>query len=302
MEPSCNRAAAGAAPEGPSTPPAPPAPHFPSPYAPPSQAPTQCRMVTMTDGVGIAAFVYGDVRSPLAPVLMLHGNGEEHRIFGPIVDAVIEGGHPVVAIDTRGQGKSEWGEATLSYELFASDALAVLDAYEIPAAHVLGFSDGGIEALLMARDHPERVASLTVLGANLTPEGVIEDDEWDIAGAVAANRAWASFWEGSTSPVRADLLSPTPTEAARTADLLDLMLREPHIPAESLSAISCPTTIMVGEFDCIDAAQTEAICAAIAGSRLVVVDEIGHNLPKQAPDAVSSELLATIAASHPKSS
>lgn len=277
----------------------PPRIHFPSPYETPTIEPTRAEQVPMSDGALIATFVYGRIGSLAlgsVPVLMLHGNGEDHGIFGPTIDAAVAAGFAVVAIDSRAQGKSTRGTAPLTYELMADDALAVLDALGIPEAHVLGFSDGGIEALLLARDHADRVRSLTVLGANLTPEGVIEDEEWDVAGSIEQNRAWYARWTTAPMPgINPDLLTPTPAEAATTAELLQLMLDEPHIPAQSLSTIDCPTTIMVGEFDCIEQGETDAICEAIAGSRLVTVPEAGHTLPKQAPERVTEELLATIA-------
>lgn len=276
-------------------PPSPPPRHFPSPFELPATFPSHAAHVVMADGACIATFVYGSLDTAPAPVLMLHGNGEEHGIFGPTIDAVVRAGMPVVALDARAQGRSTRGTLPLTYELMAADALAVLDALGVAAAHVLGFSDGGIEGLLLARDHADRVLSLTTLGANLSPEGVIEDDEWDIRGSVAAHRAWAALADGP-APAQVDLalLSPTPQEALVTAELLQLMLDEPHIPADSLEAISCPTTIMVGELDCVTVEETTAIHRAIRGARLVVVPDAGHTLPKQTPDLVTAELLATI--------
>lgn len=277
---------------------APPRIHFHSPYETPTIAPSHAEFITMPDGAQIATFVYGDLgspASPVAPVLMLHGNGEEHGIFGPIIDAVVSTGRAVVAIDSRAQGKSTRGRAPLTYELMADDALAVLDALGVVSAHVLGFSDGGIEALLLARDHAERVRSLIAVGANLTPEGVIEDEEWDLRGTIEAHRAWFARWTTEPAPfVNPELLMPTPQESAITAELLQLMLDEPHIEAASLTSIVCPTTIIVGEFDCITDEETQAIHQAIAGSKLVVVPEAGHVLPKEAPEVITEELLAII--------
>ena len=92
------------------------------------------------------------------------------------------------------------------------------------------------------------------------------------------------------------LLSPTPDEASATADLLELMLVEPHIPAESLAAISCPATVMVGEYDCIRDDETVAIWRSIPGARLSVVPECGHSIPKRRPDMVVYERLRLIEA------
>ncbi|MBQ9057967.1 MAG: alpha/beta fold hydrolase [Atopobiaceae bacterium] len=294
-------------------PPMPPAPSFPSPYARPSTAPSRAEYVTMADGAQIAAFLYepsaqesntkATMQAVRDTVLFLHGNGGEHGSFGPVIDAVLERGCTALALDSRAQGRSTRGSERLTYELMTADAVAVMDAFGISAAHVLGYSDGGIEALLLARDYPERVLSVLALGANLTPDGVVEDPNWDITGSVATHRAWADYWLGES---RADgeqhvdtrLLTPTPEQALWTAELLQLMLDEPHIEATSLSSISQPITIMVGEHDCIADYETTTIVSAIAQARLVVVPEVGHSIPKQAPYAIIRELNVLISAVH----
>ena len=276
-------------------PPIPPQLHFPSPYLRPSSAPSIARAIEMPDGARIAAFVYG-TDEDATPVLFLHGNGEEHGIFGPAIDACVDAGHRVVAIDSRGQGKSTLGNARLTYELMAADALAVLDGLGFGRVHIVGFSDGAIEALLIARDHPERAASVLAIGANLTPEGVLEEPDWNLSENVALLRGWAEADWSSNVAVDPALLSPTPDEASATADLLELMLVEPHIPAESLAAISCPATVMVGEYDCIRDDETVAIWRSIPGARLSVVPECGHSIPKRRPDMVVYELLRLIEA------
>jgi pimeloyl-ACP methyl ester carboxylesterase len=90
-------------------------------------------------------------------------------------------------------------------------------------------------------------------------------------------------------------MRPTAKEARISADLLRLMIEEPHIPSRSLNSISCPTTIMVGQFDAIDPQETRRIVNAIPRSRLVVVEGADHVLPKCAPERVTDELFALIA-------
>jgi len=267
--------------------------HLPSPYERPSSIPLLAKTIRMEDGARIAVFVYGS-RDNEAPVLFLHGNGEEHGIFGPAIDACVAAGHSAVALDARGQGKSTRGSEHLTYELLARDAVAVLDALGIRRVHAVGFSDGGIEALLMARDYPERVASVLAIGANLTPEGVHEEGGWNLAESAEMLRAWADGEWAAHEDVDASLLSPTPEEASVSAELLQLMLDEPHIPKESLASISCPVTVMVGEFDCIRDDETVAIFSAIQDAELIVVPECGHSIPKHRPDALVRELLGQL--------
>ena len=278
--------------------------HFPSAYLLPTAPLVHAERVETADGAKIATFVHARTDTGLSDALaqasgvalLLHGNGEEHGIFGPTIDALCAAGLAVVAIDSRAQGRSTRGSAPLTYELMASDALAVLDHLDIEAAHLVGFSDGAIEALLIARDHPERALTLLSIGANLTPDGV--DDSFDMEGAATRLRDWVNYWthgKGAEKSVDTSLLNPPLDEAARTAELLHLMVVEPHIDAASLAAIACPTTVMAGEFDEIDRAQTELICRSIPGATLEIVEGCGHTLPKEAPGRVSEAALEVIA-------
>lgn len=279
--------------------------HVPRPYALPATALAARVEVPTEDGAAIVAWTYApegstdapgtpfgiDLATP--PVLMLHGNGEEHGIFGPVIDAVCASGRAVIALDSRAQGQSTRGTAPLSYELMAADAIEACARLGVPEAHVLGFSDGGILGLLLARDWGEHVLSLTALGANLTPSGLPKEDTDWMAYAAAENRRWAAEGhEGATledgTPV------PSPAESAQIAELLQLMVENPQIDAASLASVSCPVTVMVGEFDEILPEETERIVAAIPGARKVVEPGVDHNLPKMAPAAVARELLATI--------
>lgn len=284
--------------------------HFPSPYLLPTAHLAAARLMPMADGAQIAAFAYvpdafaraadADLADAAAqmpdPVLMLHGNGEEHGIFGQVIDAVCASGRPVVAVDSRAQGKSTRGTEELTYELMADDALAALAALGFGKAHLLGFSDGAIEALIIARDHPELALSLLSIGANLSPDGV--DDSFQMEQAAQNLFAWADFWEkgdGSRRDVDPGLVRPTPQEARTTAELLHMMVVYPQIDPASLSQITCPTTVMAGEFDEIKREETDLIHVSIPGSRLVIVPGAGHVLPKEAPEDVAREALATIA-------
>ena len=289
--------------------PVPPQNHFPSPYERPTVPLVIAHNIAMKDGAFIATFVYSSLNASETiaswahkpPVLMIHGNGEEHGIFGPTIDAAVTAGYTVIALDSRAQGKSTRGTEPLTYELMAADALYVLDTLGAQKAHLVGFSDGGIEVLLMARDYPQRAASLLAIGANLTPEGVI-DDGWDLVGNAQINRDWNEFWEDDNpaderhAPLEVDtgLLYCSPQEALISVELLQLMVDHPHIDAQSLTTITCPACIMAGEHDCILPEETQAIAQNIKGSRLVIVPNMDHSLPKHAPADVSCEMLINL--------
>lgn len=277
--------------------------HVPRPYERPHVPLTREFDVLTKDGAHIHAFLYVPVDEapavvnaavpPRYPVLMLHGNGEEHGIFGAVIDALVGCGRTVLAVDSRAQGISTRGTAPLTYELMCADAIATLDAAGLAKVHVLGFSDGAIEGLLMARDYAERVASLCSIGANLSPDGIPGNDFFE--ETAEAYRAWAlagdesaCYEDGTPAPTRA--------EASDIAELLHLMVVEPHIDPTSLGDIVCPICVMAGELDEIPQSETHRIAAAIPGAREVIITDAEHTLPKVAPEAVLRELLVTIAA------
>lgn len=279
--------------------------HIPRPYERP-RANLVCRVdVPTPDGAVIAAFVYAPhgvrdcagtpfgISGALPPVLMLHGNGEEHGIFGPTIDAVVKTGRAVVAVDSRAQGESTRGTAPLSYELMAADAREVMARLGVWDCHVLGFSDGAILGLLLARDWGEHVLSLTAVGANLTPAGLSQEDQDFMAQAAAANAAWAAKgWEGAFDEEGNAV--PSPAEAGRIAELLQLMVDQPQIDAASLGGIACPVTVMAGEFDCILPEETWRIANAIPGAECYFVEGAEHTLPKVAPNDVTEGVLHSI--------
>lgn len=240
----------------------------------------QVRRVDTPDGARLAVFVY-DARPADAaealPVLCLHGNGGSHMSFEGIAQALCRE-RAVIVPDMRDQGISTRGDAgELTYELLADDAACVLDALGTARAAVLGFSDGGIEALLLARDHARQVAGIVTMGANLVPEGVEGTSD------MAADEALYRSLEGDFPA------------AARQAELLRLMLDHPHISPASLAKVACPATIMAGEFDMILPEETERIAAAIPRARKVIVPGAGHSLMRDAPEAVEQEVRALIA-------
>jgi len=105
------------------------------------------------------------------PVILLHGGLGSIEAFANQIPAIAEG-HKVIAIDSRGHGRSTRDATSYSYELMASDVLAVMDEMSIDSAAFVGWSDGGIISLELAINHPERITSAFVIGTNYTLEGI----------------------------------------------------------------------------------------------------------------------------------
>ena len=201
------------------------------------------------------------------PLLLLHGNGEDGGYFAQQT-AYFSKKYTVYALDTRGHGKSPRGTAPFTIRQFAADLLGFMDAQAIDRADILGFSDGGNIALTFALAHPERVGRLILNGANLDPSGV--------KGAVQLPIV-LGYWMASRFAKR----SP---RARRNAELLGLMVNEPHIPPEDLRGLHVPTLVIAGTRDMIKEAHTRLIADSLPGGRLVLVAG-DHFIAAREPDA-----------------
>src|SRR5450432_1033985 len=116
-------------------------------------------------GLKMYCEVYGEGQ----PLLIIHGNGGSINNFVYQIPYFSKKYKAIIA-DSRAQGKSKDDGDSLSYEMMADDYAALLTAMKIDSAYVIGWSDGGINGLLLAIRHPEKVKKLAVTGANLTPD------------------------------------------------------------------------------------------------------------------------------------
>ena len=184
------------------------------------------------------------------PLVLLHGNGEDSAYFEHQV-SFFESEYRVIAVDTRGHGRSPRGTAPFSLGQFASDLGAFMDDIELESAHVLGFSDGANIALLFALAHLKRVRSLVLNGANLFPEGLTAQTRLEIEDEYEA--ALASNDE-------------------RQLELLRLMIDEPHIDPSQLAALHMPTLVIAGTDDMVEEEHTRLIAASIPEAQLEFVE------------------------------
>jgi len=201
-----------------------------------------------------AAGLYYEERGAGAPLILLHGNGEDHSYFSRQIDWFSRT-FRVLALDTRGHGRSPRGEGAFTISRFAGDLRAFVDELGLERAYLLGFSDGGNIALTFALRWPERVCALVLNGANLSPEGVRRSTQRPIE---LGYRIAARFAERS--------------EKARShAELLGLMVHEPHIDPEALGRLALPVLVIAGTRDMIREEHTRLIAQSLPRGQLVLL-------------------------------
>jgi pimeloyl-ACP methyl ester carboxylesterase len=208
--------------------------------------------------------MYAEIYGQGAPLLIIHGNGGSIRDFIYQIP-YFEKKYRVIIADSRAQGNSADRGDSLTYEMMADDYSALLDAMKIDSAYVIGWSDGGINALLLAIRHPEKVKKLASTGANLVPDTTaVPKEVWDIA-----------------LPTYFALKAKTPKTQQEKNDykLMRLLAEQPHIPLTDLQKISCPSLIIGGDHDVIKEEHTMLIYKNIPKAYLWILPGSGHSTP-----------------------
>ncbi len=182
-----------------------------------------------------------------SPVILIHGNKEDHHIFDSLVD-IMSGEHTIYAMDTRGHGESATPKE-YHYNDMASDVINLIDALEIQKPFIVGYSDGGIIALMVAMRASALISGIVCCGANLTPAGLSH----------RAIREIKRQYKADGDP--------------RTL----LMLEEPSIELTELTKISVPALILAGEKDIVREKETKKIAEAIAKAEMNILPGETHS-------------------------
>jgi len=199
------------------------------------------------------------------PLLIIHGNGGSIDNFIKQIPYFSKK-YKVIIADSRAQGKSTDKGDSLSYEMMADDYAALLSAMKLDSAYVIGWSDGGINGLLLAIRHPEKVKKLAVTGANLQPDTSAVYKE--VINMIMPNYR---MLKAKKKPL---------TEEEKTSfKLLRLLMDEPHIPLSDVNKIAAPTLVIGGDHDVIKEEHTMLIYKNIAKSYLWILPNSGHSTP-----------------------
>lgn len=207
-------------------------------------------------------------------IVLLHGglgNGDEllDSIGPPLAEH-----YRLTAPDRRGHGRTADTEAAFHYDDMVTETIAVLEQLVGGPAHLVGWSDGGIVALLLSRRRPDLVDRQVLIGVNFHFEGMraIEMAPDDPFGAAMYN-AYVQ-----RTPDGADHF-PVVMEKTMT-----LFATEPMLTTDDLRNITAPSLVLVGDDDCIELAHTVALYESLPAGQLAVVPRTSHALPMEAPE------------------
>jgi pimeloyl-ACP methyl ester carboxylesterase len=219
------------------------------------------------------------------PVILLHGGLGHSGNWGYQVPALVMSGYRAVLIDSRGHGHSTRDTRPFSYELMASDVLAVMDKLLIERAALVGWSDGACTALILGAKAPSRVAGVFFFACNMDPSGVKPFEP-----APTLNRCFARHAKDYAE------LSATPDQFKDFVDAVTLMQRtQPNYSANDLAQISVPVAIVQSEHDeFIKREHAEFLAQTIPHAELIILKDVSHFAPLQRPEQFNTAMIAFI--------
>jgi 3-oxoadipate enol-lactonase/4-carboxymuconolactone decarboxylase len=235
-----------------------------------------------------------------APVVVFSNSlGTSLAMWDPLVPH-LRGRYRVLRYDTRGHGASQVRDERAEVEDLAEDLIGLLDALDIPRAHVVGLSLGGMTGQAAASRHPDRVISLTLMAtAAFMPSEASWNERAETVrakGTAAIVEATMGRWftpgfpdtaPDAVAPVREQFVD---TDAAGYAVCCNAIGRMDLRPV--LNRIIAPTLVIAGRDDpATPPAMAEEICAGIPQAELVVLPKAAHLLAVEQPAAAAAHLL-----------
>ncbi|MFI8952032.1 alpha/beta fold hydrolase [Streptomyces sp. NPDC053750] len=224
------------------------------------------------------------------PLVLLHGGFCTNDTWGA-QRAELTAGHRVFLPERRAHGHTPDVAGPLTYQDMADDTMAFLETVVGGPAHLVGWSDGGIVALLVAAARPDLVRKVVVIGANFRPgpecfaaPGMLDE--------MTPDSPYVQFFRELYESVTPDGPDHWPVVAAKVTDM---WRTQPTLTTQDLARVAAPTLVLVGDDDLMTLEHTTALYRAVPGSRLAVVPGASHLVPLEQPDLVNRLILEHLA-------
>jgi pimeloyl-ACP methyl ester carboxylesterase len=225
------------------------------------------------------------------PLLLLHGGLSSADDMGMQTAAIAER-YRVILPERRAHGRTADVEGPITYNVMADDTIALMDALGTGPAHLVGWSDGGNVALLMAIKRPDLVRKVVTMGSNFAGDGYEE-----------SFRALAQPDSPLVTMLRDEWMKRAPDGEDHFPVVLEKMMacwfETYDIPRDELARIAAPTLVMVGDDDIIRFEHTIDLYETIPDAQLAVIPGASHLAPIEKPQLVNQLILDFLGAEGP---
>jgi pimeloyl-ACP methyl ester carboxylesterase len=245
----------------------------------------------MPSCAGIHYFFHRDGDANRPPVILIHGAGGNYLTWHPYLRRLQD--ETIYALDLPAHGESP-GEGRRSIRDYADDVLRFLDAAKIQRAVFGGLSMGGAVALTLALDRPQRAAGLALIGGGA---------KMHVAGSILETAGNSETFEAAVETINANCFSPNASPDLVRLSKQQMLKMQPSVLLDDflachrfdvtgrLAEIQTPTLILCGALDKMMPPKfSESLRDGIPNARLRIVENAGHMLPLEQPQAVAEAL------------
>ncbi len=218
------------------------------------------------------------------PVVLLHGAFSGASSFGGQTPVIAAAGYRVYVPERRGHGHTPDVDGPLTYEVMAEDMIAYLETQVAGPAVLIGWSDGAVVALLIARSRPEVVDKMVLIGQYYNSAGRAADGRID---ALLGSSEAMGFLRAEYDASSPDGPDHFPIVYAKT---MEMIRTEPEIDLADLADIRVPTLVLQGDRDLVSLDHSVSVVEALPDARLAVLPGT-HGLPVESPGTVNALLL-----------
>jgi pimeloyl-ACP methyl ester carboxylesterase len=226
------------------------------------------------------------------PLVLLHGGFVGASSFFAQTPALVAAGYRVHVPERRGHAHTPDVEGPLSYSVMADDTVAYLEQEVGAPAHLVGWSDGAVVALLVAQRRPDLVARMVLIGQYYNASG--RANGGDLVAYLNSQEAIA-FLRQAYDPVSPDGPDHFPVVHGK---MMHMISTEPEIALDSLGDVTAPTLVLQGDRDEVTVEHSAALVAALPEARLAVLPGT-HILPLERPDLVNPLILSFLRDTEP---
>jgi pimeloyl-ACP methyl ester carboxylesterase len=242
--------------------------------------------MSMTGYIDVAGLrMWHEVSGAGDPLVLLHGGFVGASSFFEQTPALVEAGYRVHVPERRGHAHTPDVEGPLSYSVMADDMIAYLTQEVGAPAHLVGWSDGAVVALLVAQRCPDLVARMVLIGQYYNSTGKVAGaDLFEYLNSPAA----ITFLRRAYDPVSPDGPDHFSVVHAKT---MQMITTEPEIALDTLADVTAPTLVLQGDQDEVTVEHSLAVVAALPEARLAVLPGT-HTLPIEHPELVNPLILS----------